>query len=93
MRTVIGRSCSERVATLVGDNGHPNAQVSLCTRCLAAQEPANDMQIGGLTLVMDRMEEGTVQMPSPAISPEAAAGTYTSTTCVKYLALLLTRPY
>ena len=34
-----------------------------------------DMQIGGSTLQMDRMLEGMVHRPSPAISPEAAAGT------------------
>lgn len=36
-----------------------------------------DMQMGGSTLQMDRMLEGMVHRPSPAISPEAAAGTCT----------------
>lgn len=34
-----------------------------------------DMQMGGTTLAMDRMHEGMVHRPSPAISPDAAAGT------------------
>ena len=34
-----------------------------------------DMQMGGTTLAMERMHEGMVHRPSPAISPDAAAGT------------------
>ena len=37
-----------------------------------------DMQMGGTTLAMDRMHEGMTHRPSPAISPDAAAGTCTT---------------
>ena len=33
--------------------------------------------MGGTTLAMDRMHEGMTHRPSPAISPDAAAGTCT----------------
>ena len=37
---------------------------------------AKDMQMGAATFVMARMAAGMDHMPSPAISPDAAAGTY-----------------
>lgn len=36
---------------------------------------ANDMQMGAATFVMARMAAGMDQMPSPAMRPDAAAGT------------------
>jgi hypothetical protein len=44
-----------------------------------------DMQRGGLSLTRDRMAEGMLHKPSPAIRPDAAAGTYTPAAQVKHI--------
>ena len=71
------KAVSGRAPKTIDSSGevHPQPAGAAAAAATAAALLWKDMQMGGTTFAMERMHEGMVHRPSPAINPDAAAGT------------------